>query len=72
MDISVIQINPNGGTYMEKNGINPENPLEVSDEEKKEEFIDVFKYFEESNAANRAAFSELLKYTYKNRRDPKR
>lgn len=32
-------------------------------QEKKDEFIDAFKYFENANLRNREAFSELLSYT---------
>lgn len=43
-------------------------PLEKSSQEKKDEFINVFKYFENANIRNREAFSELLDYTMENRR----
>lgn len=45
------------------------NPPEITEKEKKDEFIDVFKYFENANRRNREAFSELLNYTMENRRD---
>ena len=48
---------------------NSSRPLDKSKKEK-EEYIDVFKYFENANIRNRDAFCELLNYTKKNRRDP--
>jgi hypothetical protein len=45
------------------------NPLEITEKEKQDEYIDVFKYFENANRRNREAFSELLNYTMENRRD---
>lgn len=45
------------------------NPLEKSESEKENEFIDVFNYFEPANIRNRNAFSELLEYTAKIKRD---
>ncbi len=47
------------------------NPLEKSEKEKDDEYIDVFRYFENANIRNRDAFCELLDYTIENRRDPK-
>lgn len=44
------------------------NPLDES--KHKEEFIDVFRYFESANMRNRDAFAELLDYTMENRRNP--
>lgn len=44
-------------------GLSPKNS-----QEKLEEFIDVFKYFENANRRNRDAFCELLDYTMENRR----
>ena len=45
------------------------NSLNKSNQKKKDEFIDVFRYFENANVRNRDAFSELLDYTMENRRD---
>ena len=45
------------------------NSLNKSNQKKKDEFIDVFRYFENANMRNRDAFSELLDYTMENRRD---
>lgn len=45
------------------------NPPELTEKEKKDEFINVFKYFENANKRNREAFSELLNYTMENGRD---
>ncbi|MGE5677172.1 MAG: hypothetical protein ACM3ZR_03850 [Pseudomonadota bacterium] len=42
--------------------------LEKTDREKQEEFVDVFKYFENANKRNHDAFCELLDYTKENRR----
>lgn len=39
-------------------------------QEKKDEFIDVFKYFESANLRNREAFSELLRYTMESMKKP--
>ena len=39
-----------------------------TDHEKQEEFVDVFKYFENANKRNHDAFCELLDYTMDNRR----
>jgi len=47
---------------------NDKNLLNKSEKEKKDEYIDVFKYFENANARNRDAFCELLDYTMENRR----
>ncbi|HYF82666.1 MAG TPA: hypothetical protein VEB00_06530 [Clostridia bacterium] len=47
------------------------NPLEKSESEKENEYIDVFKCFETANIRNRNAFCELLDYSIENRRDPK-
>lgn len=52
----------------DKNGI---TPPKTAEEQRNDDFINVFSYFEESNATNRAAFAELLNYTYRNRRDPR-
>ena len=49
---------------------NNQNPLEKSEKERENEFIDVFNYFENANIRNRNAFSELLEYTMKNKTDP--
>lgn len=60
------------GTVMEgKPTESAKNPLEKSEKEKENEYIDVFKYFENANISNRNAFCELLDYTAKNKRDPK-
>lgn len=56
---------------MKNGGKNRENPMETKNEDRKDEFINVFSFFEEANAANRAAFSELLNYTYHNKKDQK-
>ncbi len=42
-----------------------------SEQKKKDEFIEVFQYFENASIKNREAFSELLNYTVENRRDQK-
>lgn len=55
---------------MEKDKNIQENTPEFTDAENKDDFINVFNYFEESNRTNRASFSELLNYTYKNKRKP--
>ncbi|MGE5630445.1 MAG: hypothetical protein ACM3TR_05020 [Caulobacteraceae bacterium] len=54
---------------MKKYNSNRENPLEETQKEKENELINVFKYFEEANAKNRAAFSELVEYTYRNKKN---
>lgn len=57
------------GIIMKKYNSNRENPLEETQKEKENELINVFKYFEEANAKNRAAFSELVEYTYRNKKN---
>lgn len=47
-------------------------PPDKNKKEKDEEFINVFSYFENANIRNREAFSELLDYTIKNRRETKK
>lgn len=44
-------------------------PLERTEKEKKDEYINVFKYFENANRRNREAFSELMNYTMEDRRE---
>lgn len=44
--------------------------LNKTEQERTEEFINVFNYFENANIRNRDAFAELLNYTRENRRDP--
>lgn len=44
-------------------------PLEKNQKEKEDEYIEVFKYFENANIRNRDAFCELLDYTMENRRN---
>jgi len=51
-----------------KTPVNGSSPSDKSSEEKKEEFIDVFKYFENANIRNRDAFCELLEYTIENKK----
>lgn len=45
------------------------NPLEKTEKEKVDEYIDVFKYFENASIRNRNAFCELLDYTIKSSED---
>lgn len=52
-----------------KNPEKLERAPDESREEKKEDFIDVFRYFENANTRNREAFCELLDYTIENRKD---
>lgn len=47
-----------------------DNSLEKSKQEKTDEFINVFNYFENANIRNRDAFCELLDYSVENRREP--
>ena len=49
---------------------NGRSPLDKSNQEKNEEAIDIFKYFENVSIRNRDAFCELLDYTMENKRDP--
>lgn len=48
---------------------NTGSPIEKTQHQKKNQFVDVFRYFENANVRNREAFSELLNYTMENRRD---
>ena len=57
---------------MEKDKDIQKSVPEFSNVENKDDFINVFNYFEESNRANRAAFSELLNYTYEYRKKPEK
>lgn len=45
-------------------------PLDKSKQKETDEFIDVFRYFENASIRNRDAFCELLDYTMENRRNP--
>lgn len=49
---------------------NGSSPLDKREKIREEEFINVFRYFENANIRNRDAFSELLDYTIENRKDP--
>jgi len=54
----------------EKNSVN--DTPEITNQKSDDDFIKVFSYFEEASATNRAAFSELLDYSYKNIKNDKR
>lgn len=63
--------NMNRGFEMkDKDAAKSSSPLDKNGQKEKEEFIDVFRYFENANIRNRDAFCELLDYTIENRRDP--
>ena len=51
-----------------KKNPNPVDPLHKTEQEKTEEYINVFNYFEDANAKNREAFAELLDYTSRNQK----
>lgn len=52
----------------EKKTSKADEQLSESDQEKNEEFVNVFNYFENANIRNREAFIELLNYTIKNKK----
>ena len=40
-----------------------------NEQKKEDEFVNIFKYFENANVRNRDAFCELLDYTIENKKD---
>lgn len=61
--------NTKGAIHMdEKKTSKADEQLSESDQEKNEEFVNVFNYFENANIRNREAFIELLNYTIKNKK----
>jgi hypothetical protein len=62
--------NRNRGIDMKDNSNkNARRPLDKSEQKKEDEFVNVFKYFENANVRNRDAFCELLDYTIENKGD---